>query len=49
MRVLIVIALLAGAAFMILFALAGLARDLSRQSFQVGPDLDSNEDSARMP
>lgn len=45
MRLLIMIALLVGAAFMILFALAGLARDLSRQSFQTPPDLDSSEDT----
>ena len=44
MRVLIVIALLVGAAFMILFALADLARDLSRHSFQAPPDLDSSDD-----
>ena len=44
MRVLIVLALLVGAAFMILIALAGLARDLSRHSFQAPPDLDSSDD-----
>jgi hypothetical protein len=44
MRVLIVIALLVGAAFVILFVLADLARDLSRHSFQAPPDLDSSGD-----
>jgi len=44
MRVLIVIALLVGAAFMILIALAGLARDLSRQSFLAPPDLGRSDD-----
>jgi len=44
MRVLIVIALLVGAAFMILFVLADLARELSQHSFQPPPDLDSSDD-----
>ena len=44
MRVLVVIAVLVGAALMILFALADLARDLSRHSFLAPPDLDSSED-----
>ena len=44
MRVLIVIALLVGAAFMILVALANLARELSRQSFHAPPDLSSSDD-----
>jgi hypothetical protein len=44
MRVFIVIALLVGARFMILFVLANLARELSRQSFQAPPDLDSSDD-----
>jgi hypothetical protein len=44
MRVLIVIALLVGAAFMFLFVLADLARELSRQSFQAPPDLESSDD-----
>jgi hypothetical protein len=42
--VLIVIALLVSAAFMILIVLADLARDLSRHSFQVPPDLHSSDD-----
>jgi hypothetical protein len=44
MRVLIVIALLVGVAFMILFVLTDLARELSRQSFLSPPDLDSSDD-----
>jgi hypothetical protein len=44
MRVLIVIALLVGAAFMILYLLTDLARELSRHSFQAPPDLDSGDD-----
>jgi hypothetical protein len=43
MRVLIVIAVLVGAAFMLLVALAELARDLSRHSFQSLPDMDSDD------
>jgi hypothetical protein len=42
MRVLIVIALLVGAAFMIVFVLMGLARELSRLSYHSPPDLDSS-------
>ena len=44
MRVLIVIALHVGVAFMILFVLTDLARELSRQSFLSPPDLDSSDD-----
>jgi hypothetical protein len=44
MRVLIVIALLIGAAFMILYLLTDLARELSRHSFQAPPDLDNGDD-----
>jgi hypothetical protein len=44
MRVLIVIAMLAGAAFLFLFVLADLARDLSGHSFHAPPDLDSSDD-----
>lgn len=44
MRVVIVIALLVGMVFMILFVLADLARDLLRHSFQASPDLDSGDD-----
>jgi hypothetical protein len=44
MRVLIMIALLFAGAFMLLFALARLARDITRDSFQVSPDLNSVED-----
>jgi hypothetical protein len=44
MRVLIVIALLVGAGFMILYLLTDLARELSRHSFQAPPDLDSGDD-----
>jgi hypothetical protein len=44
MRVLMVVALLVGAAFMVLFVLADLARNLSRHSFQAPPDLDSSDD-----
>jgi multisubunit Na+/H+ antiporter MnhC subunit len=44
MRLLIVIVLLVGAAFMVLFMLADLARDLSRRSFMVPPDLDSSDE-----
>jgi hypothetical protein len=49
MRVLIVIALLVGMVFMILFVLANLARDLSHQSFLAPPDLDGSEDRDRSP
>ena len=48
MRVLMVVALLVGAAFMVLFVLADLARNLSRHSFQAPPDLDSS-DGDRLP
>jgi hypothetical protein len=44
MRGLIVIALLVGVAFVILLVLTDLARELSRQSFQASPDLDSSDD-----
>jgi hypothetical protein len=44
MRVLIVIALLVGAAFMILYIVTDLVRELSRRSFQAPPDLDSSDD-----
>jgi hypothetical protein len=44
MRVLIFIALLVGVAFMILFVLTDLARELSRHSFLSSPDLDSSDD-----
>ena len=44
MRVLMVIALLVGVAFTILFVLADLARELSRHSFLVSPDMDSGDD-----
>jgi hypothetical protein len=44
MRVLIVIALLVGVAFMMLFVLADLARDLSRLSYHSPPDLDDSDD-----
>jgi hypothetical protein len=43
MRVLIVIELIVGLTFMIVFALADLARDLSRHSYPPPLDLD-NED-----
>ena len=39
MRVFLVIALLAGAAFIILLALTDLVRDLLRHSHQASPDL----------
>jgi hypothetical protein len=44
MCVLVVIALLVGAAFMILFVLAHLAREFSRLSFHSPPDLDNSDD-----
>jgi hypothetical protein len=44
MRVLAVIALLVGVAFIIFFALTDLARELSRHSFQVPEDLESGDD-----
>jgi hypothetical protein len=44
MRVLIVIAVLVGAAFMIVFVLMDLARELSRHSYHSPPDLDSGND-----
>ena len=44
MRVLMVTALLFGAAFMLLFVLAEFARALLRHSFQAPPDLDDSED-----
>jgi hypothetical protein len=44
MRVLIVIAVLVGAAFMIVFVLMDLARELSRHSYHSLPDLDSSND-----
>jgi len=43
MRVLIVIALLVGVVFMILFVLTDLARDLSRLSYHSSPDLDNSD------
>jgi hypothetical protein len=44
MRVLIVIGLLIAAVFMMLAVLVDLVCDLSRQSHQVPPDLDSSDD-----
>ena len=44
MRVLIVITLLVWAAFVLLFVLADVARDLSRRSFHAPPDLDGSDD-----
>jgi hypothetical protein len=44
MRVLIVIALLVGVAFVILFVLTDLARELSRHSFLAPPDLEGSGD-----
>jgi hypothetical protein len=44
MRVLIVMALLVGVAFMVPFVLTDLARELSRHSFLAPPDLDSSDD-----
>jgi hypothetical protein len=42
-RVLIVIAVLVGATFMIMFALMGRAGELSRLSYHSPPDLDSSD------
>jgi hypothetical protein len=44
MRVLIAIAVLVGADFMIMFVLMGLARELSRLSYHSPPDLDGSND-----
>jgi hypothetical protein len=44
MRVLIVIGLLIAAVFMMVAVLVDLVCDLSRQSYQVPPDLDSSDD-----
>jgi hypothetical protein len=44
MRVLIVIGLLIAAVFMMVAVLVDLVCDLSRQSYQVPPDLDSTDD-----
>jgi hypothetical protein len=44
MRVLMVIVLLVGVAFRILFVLADLARELSRHSFLVPPDMGSSDE-----
>jgi hypothetical protein len=44
MRVLFVIAVLVGAAFLILLFLTDLARDLSRCSYHSPPDLDNSDD-----
>ena len=44
MRVLVVIALLFGATFIILLVLADLARGLMRHSHQASPDLDDSDD-----
>jgi hypothetical protein len=44
MRVLIVIALLVGVAFAILFVLTDLARELSRLSFYAPPDLEGSDE-----
>jgi hypothetical protein len=44
MRVLIVIALLVWAAFLLLFVVADVARDLLRNPFHAPPDLDGSED-----
>jgi hypothetical protein len=44
MYVLIVIALLVGVAFMILFLLTDLARELSRHSFHAPPDLEGSDE-----
>jgi hypothetical protein len=43
MRVLVVITLLVWAAFVLLFVLADVARELSRRSFHAPPDLDSDD------
>jgi hypothetical protein len=44
MRVLMVVAVLVGATFMILFVLTDLARELSRHSYHSPPDLDGSDD-----
>jgi hypothetical protein len=44
MRVLIVIGLLIAAVLMLVAVLVDLVGDLSRQSYQVPPDLDSSDD-----
>jgi hypothetical protein len=44
MRVLIVIELIIGASFLIVFVLADLARDLSRHSYLAPIDLDNGDD-----
>ena len=44
MRVLIVIGLLIAVVFMMVAVLVDLVCDLSRQSYQVPPDLDSSDD-----
>jgi len=44
MRVLIVIGLLVAAAFLMVSVLVDLVCDLSRQSYQAPPDLDSSDD-----
>jgi hypothetical protein len=44
MRVLVVIALLVGVWFMILFVLTDIARELLRHPSQAPPDLDSSDD-----
>jgi hypothetical protein len=44
MRVLLVIAVLVGAIFIILLALADLGQELLRQSCQSPPDLDGSDD-----
>ena len=44
MRVLIVIAVLVGATFMILLVLMDIARELSRRSYHSPPDLDGSDD-----
>jgi hypothetical protein len=47
MRVLMVIVLLVGVAFRILFVLADLARELSRHSFLVPPEMGSSDCGGR--
>jgi hypothetical protein len=44
MRVLLVIAVFVGAIFLIPLGLAGLARELSRNSYHSPPDLDGGDD-----
>ena len=44
MQVLLVIALLVGASFIILFVISDLARDLLRHSHQASPDPDDSDD-----